>query len=150
MASSSRIRKTILIVFFALAVLGIVFFALIFHSWNRVYENRKSVVTPYDYPGSVWKSEDPEIVLEVSTESSSPEDSTCWLVCNGQEFDVIFFPGYPQRASFELRDAGSAEMEDIRLLVCEAKFSERKVTLKVIKDYMFNDEYKTITLDRVS
>ena len=150
LASSSQIRKMLLIVFIAIVALGALLPVFIFLSWNHIYESQKTLITPYDFPGSVWKSEEPEIVLEVAKDSSIPSDSKCWMVCNGQQLDVIFLPGYPSRASFVLQKGEELETQDIRLLICDASFSENKVTLKVIQDNLFNGDYETITLEPVS
>lgn len=150
MASSSQIRKHLLIILAAVLAVGFIILACIFLSWNHVYESQKSIVTPYNFPGSVWKSAEPEMVLEVAKDSTMPSDSNCYIVCEGKLIDVVFFPGYPQRATIEIIEGEHLETQDIRLLMCDASFSENKVTLKIIQDNLFNGEYEFITLERVS
>lgn len=150
LASSSPMHKLFLFIFVAVLAVGIIIPVCIFLSWDHVHESQKSLITPYNYPGSVWKSEEPEMVLEVAKDSSIPSDSKCYIVCEGKQLDVVFSPGYPQRATVELREGEEPETQDLRLLICDASFSENKVTLKVVQDNLFNGDYETITLERVS
>lgn len=150
LASSSPIHKLFIIIFAVLLAVCLIMPVCIFISWNHIYESQKSLVTPYNFPGSIWKSDRPKMVLEVAKDSSIPSDSKCYIECEGTQLDVVFSPGYPQRATVALREAEGLEIQDIRLLICDATFSEDKVTLKLIQDNLFNGDYKTITLKRIS
>ena len=131
-----------------LIALVVSFCCLTLESCARVREKQENLITPYSFPGSVWKSTEPEIVLEVSKESAIPADALCYIVCEGKRLNVVFFPGYPQRAAFELRDAEGLDIEDVRLIVCDADFSENSVELRIVQDRLFDGAYKTIVLER--
>lgn len=131
-----------------LIALVVSFCCLTLGSWACAREKQENLITPYSFLGSVWKSTEPEIVLEVSKESAIPADALCYIVCEGKRLNVVFFPGYPQRAAFELRDAEGLDIEDVRLIVCDADFSENSVELRIVQDRLFDGAYKTIVLER--
>ena len=145
-----RIRKWPLLALCIVIAACVIISISIGFTWNHIFETQKNLITPYCFPGSVWRSTEPEIVLAVSKNSPIPSDSFCYIVFEGRQIEVIFYPGYPQRASIELRDAEALDIQDVRLIICDASFSENRVGLKVIQDNLFNGEYKNITLERVS
>lgn len=146
MSHSSHSRKKahpVITAFLITAAILILLAVSIAISWEHIYNVRKNATTPYDYPGSVWKSEDPVIELEVSDDSRDITASDCRIYLEGKAIRVVFSPGfYPQKATF--RRPGSSE----DLLVCKAKFSETEVILTVTEDAVFEGKYEKIILKR--
>lgn len=113
-------------------------------SQDHIYQKKQSIKTPFDYPGSTWTSAEPDIVLRISDVSKVPDDSECYIVLNEERLDVIFYPGYPNLSYVVLRNYSSNE--DPVLLICSCKFSEKSVEMRVKNDYVFDGQYRTITL----
>ncbi len=144
MDSLSRTHKVSRLVIIALLIAGTVLIVLLVSiaiSWEHIYNVRKNTKTPYDYPGSVWKSENPAIELEVSDNMRNIKDSECRIYVDGKPIKVVFNPGlYPQNATFLcVRDSNV-------LIRCKAKFSKTEVILTVLEDNIYGGEYRKIVL----
>ena len=100
MSHSSHSRKKahpVITAFLITAAILILLAVSIAISWEHIYNVRKNATTPYDYPGSVWKSEDPAIELEVSDDSRDITASDCRIYLEGKAIRVVFSQDYIRR-----------------------------------------------------
>ena len=97
---------------------------------------------PYNYPGSIWESEDPRIYLQV--EDMSPDHAKAYLVADGETVSIII--DMDDRSGWvDIDDAGGH-----LLLKGAVKASSERIIIKVKEDldYLFDGEYPVITLYR--
>lgn len=107
--------------------------------------------TPYDYPGSSWYSEDPQIWLEVSNEmKAEPNCCTAKMLDGNQTISVIFIADPLQSKVAIYRDTKSDILYSDNLLIeGEMLLSTKEVfSFRVVNDSLYNGQYKTITLNR--
>ncbi len=135
------LSKVLLLTTIILLVIGVLFVGAVAISWEHIYKVRKNTKTPYDYPGSVWRSEEPFVELVVPDYFKDVTDSDCRIVVEGNEIKVVFSPGlYPQNSVFKRGQK--------MVLRCKAKYSETKVVLTVLEDHISDEEYRKIILIR--
>ena len=98
---------------------------------------------PYNYPGSIWESEDPRIYLQV--EDMSPDHAKAYLVADGETVSIII--DMDDRSGWvDIDDAGTKKL----LLKGAVKASSDRVIIEVKEDldYLFDGDYPVITLYR--
>lgn len=125
----------------AILVLGLF---VLYPFWGRFAIMSGLVSGPYDHPGSVWASDDPEIVLEVSL-SGSVESSECYVVSDGSKIDVSII-AKPDRPWVFITPKNNSHvyLMEGKLTQCTSD----KLVFEVVEDKLFFGEYKSITLIR--
>ena len=104
--------------------------------------------SPYQFPGSVWASEDPEIWLYIPDENVSVQTSDAWLVYNEERIAVDIC--MDDKASLVLIQI-KGENQAWKALI-EGEVTKRTldhVEIRVKTDRIFIGKYSTITLSRV-
>ena len=107
---------------------------------------RTKHVLPYDFPGSVWESEDPQIILHVV--DGFQEHANATLVLNDKEIPVIIYMDtYDMRVGIWTRTPSEL------VLMGTGRFSSDKVTIQVERvendyDTLYDGELSKIVLRR--
>ena len=116
--------------------------------------NKRTKVTASDYPGSVWESEDPFIHLEVSERSGGGIRGFIWV--KGEEKKVILVTTAGRDAKLYDEDMFNQALRNgiynsnMVLLEVYCKYSEQTIVFKISEDNIYNDQYRIITLTRIS
>ena len=99
---------------------------------------------PYNYPGSVWESEDPRIRLRVV--DGIPEHADAYLIVDGEEMPVVILMD-DHISDVSVYDSSASEL----LLTGSQKTTSEKVVIKVYPEHdrLFNNAYSKIVLHRV-
>lgn len=146
MASISRILKSTVLAIFFLTV-----FLL-----SGCLKN--PMKCPYDYPGSVWESDSPYIVLYINEngvfdEESPDPNGQAFLKIDGELKQVLFCaepiticaPIY----DYEMCKEAGALIPEALLLDTECHYYEDKIVMKIIEDHVYEGEYKEVILERI-
>jgi len=150
MGLSSTDKKTLR--FLLRALLGLLVVALIFAVIYFPFLGRFMDIIgigskgPYDFPGSVWLSEDPEIRLEVAM-SRNGSRSPCYILVDGEK-KPISIAAEPDRPWVFITPADNSG--ETLMLGLMKGCSKKSVTFVVTEDNLFGGEYenKEITLVR--
>lgn len=110
-------------------------------------------MTPYDFPDSTWESTEPYIFFHVVDQD--PYNAELYTLVNGEKVNMLFLCDEKTSAA-EFWDPNSREytsngsgLTNCYLLV-ECKVDEKKIEIRILEDNLFNDEYKLITLYRIT
>ena len=104
--------------------------------------------SPYQFPGSVWASEDPEIWLYIPDENVSVQTSDAWLVYNEERIAVdICMDDKASLVMIQIKGENQAWKALIEGEVTKRTLDH--VEIRVKTDRIFNGKYSTITLSRV-
>ena len=104
---------------------------------------RTKHVCPYDFPGSVWESDDPQIILHVA--DGFPEHANATLVLNDKEIPVIIYmDSYNTRVDIDTRTPREL------VLIGSGKFRSDRVIITVNEKYdsLYGGAYEKIILYR--
>ena len=106
---------------------------------------------PYDFPGSVWVSEDPVITLMVSEkQGASVLESTATMTVDGTEKDiVILLEPKNDNVYFYERISAWEYSSEIGLWGKWTTMSDTEVTFTVLEDHLLSNEYTSITLKKM-
>ena len=99
---------------------------------------------PYNHPGSIWTSEEPEIYLQVSSHHSA-EDTFGYVMADGEKIPVDIGV-QPDRPWVFITPKDGSYNHQLRggLIEC----TKNKVVFKVEEDNLFDGKYEIITLVR--
>ena len=115
--------------------------------------HKENAITPYDFPGSVWESQEPYIHLEVSEKAGDGISGIIQVGEEKKEIEVMI-----QWSSVDIVDKemmSQMEMhnnvfyDDCILLKAICKCSEKNIVMKIDEDNIYDGKYKKIVLDRV-
>lgn len=103
--------------------------------------------SPYEYPGTTWISDNPEILLVIPEENVTIQGSEAWLVSNNEKVDICI--NMDARGSLvDIRPAG-LPMSPLRLIVGEkTNCTKDRLVFDVVEDHVFDGEFKQITMYR--
>ena len=102
--------------------------------------------TPYDYPGSIWESDDHVFYFQI--EDEDPYKSNEYILIDDEIIAVVFFGDERSKDGSIIKKNGS-ETGEI-LFDVEWKCNDNKIELFIKKDYYNGDlEKNTIILKRV-
>ena len=140
MASIFRILKSAT---YAISILLVISLSGCFKSQMKI---------PYDYPGSVWESKSPYIVLYVDGNNSYP-CGQAYLEIDGELKQIRFCidsitirtPIY----DYEICKEAGALIPEALLLDTECHYYEDKIVMKIIEDNVYGGEYKEVILERI-
>lgn len=106
---------------------------------------------PYDYPGSTWVSESPQITLQVSPEYDSRygpyEAAKAYVTLDGEEIPALILIEQGKTVIIARKPAKS--VDDNLLYGSLRKMTSKEVVIEVTEDNAFSGQYETITLKRV-
>ncbi len=106
---------------------------------------------PYDYPGSTWVSDSPQITLYVSPEYDSRygpyEAAKAYVTLDGEEIPALILIEQGKTVTIARRPAKS--VDDNLLYGSLRKMTSKEVVIEVTEDNAFSGQYETITLKRV-
>ncbi len=110
-------------------------------------------ITPYDFPGSVWESQEPFIHLEVSNPIGNGINGS--IIINGKEKKVCLSTTAGSDAKLldsnlytQSLNNGTYYSEMVLLRVIW-NCSENQIVMKIEEDNIYDGKYKRIVLDRV-
>lgn len=108
------------------------------------FEYRASRISPHDYPGSEWQSDDPYIYFHVK-ENTELEG----YILLGEE--KITIGGSIEWGRFVLihKHVLNNVKESDYLLEGVCDCTEQQIVIEVRKDYCFDGQYETIVLNRI-
>ena len=110
------------------------------------FEYRASRISPHDYPGSEWQSDDPNIYLYVLKDKSIRG----YILLNNAEVRVHCSIEWGRFVEITRTDIWSDVVKESDYLlegVCDC--TERQIVIEVRKDYCFDGKYETIVLNRI-
>ena len=118
--------------------------------------HKENAITPYDFPGSVWESQEPFIHLEVSEDIGDGINGTIQI--NGETKEVemelktvigSFAEIYDKDLIAQKQAQQDMFFDDYILLKAYCKYSENTIVMKIDEDNLYGGKYKKIVLDRV-
>ena len=125
-------------------VIGLFYFVLI-HSAHH----KRTAIDPGNFPNSVWESTNPEIYLQVGSETEGGIRG--YLVKDGEAVEIRFHTEWGTYGEIlENTFCGGADWIGENKLTGKLKCTETEVLIKVKRDDFFENAYKTITLTRTS
>jgi len=118
---------------------------IIFFSIMTISEMRKySKATPYDLLGSSWSSDDPAIYLEINENGGDG-----YIIVDGEKILAHLETTSGTAATlYALVQNGESYRRGLALLKGDCKFSDDSIIMKISKDYVFNNKYQRIILQR--
>lgn len=131
-------KKTIIII--VVAFLGILFFTFCLFWINNVIYNKQYRIVPQNFPGTVWKSKDECICLNVPEEESQRITGT--ITINSKVYDIYLST---------TAGSGALIMDNLcnkTLMKVDCIYSEEQIIMKINEDRVGNWEKKTIVLYR--
>ena len=146
MVSTSRTIKRVILLIFASALV------LLSGCLKR------QLRCPADYPGSVWESNSPHIILYINEEGdinlgSARPESQAFMEIDGELRQIYFsFSSISERAPIydrEMCDEAGLFFPEALLLDTECHYYEDKIVMKIIEDNVYGGEYKEVILERI-
>lgn len=119
---------------------------------------RRTHLNPCNYPGSVWSSTEPDIILIVpdGSDYTYPNNLVCTIHVDGRMIDAGYWadPRTSEAVFYDKSDVGGSGLygggvfDEAVLFVVEGKCTEKQYTMTIKKDFLFNGQYHIITLAR--
>ncbi len=138
-----RLVKTITLCIIVVMCISLLFFL--------VLSRFLLIKTPYDYPDTIWVSDDPQIILHVSSKGYDYL-TEAFILKDNNKLPIVFLAD-PKRITAEIYAAQDYSSNNLSLekalLIVECKYKKDKVVMSIVKDRIFDGCYSTITLLRI-
>ena len=108
------------------------------------YEYRSSRISPHDFVGSEWQSEDPALYMKVQSDKSI--EGT--LLLNEEEVKICCSFEWGYSVLITKKRGGSIQESDF-ILEGHCVCTEQEVVITVTEDYCFDGKYDVIVLTRM-
>ncbi|MCR5663821.1 MAG: hypothetical protein K6G17_02965 [Oscillospiraceae bacterium] len=126
-------------------VLLLLFGMLIISACTDPVTYRNSRISPYDFKGSEWQSEDPIINLQVQEDGQMRG----YVVWNDEKSDIGCAIDWGYKILIHKDRGGNNVILDDYILEGYCTCTEQQVVITISKDYFFDGQYDTIILNRV-
>ena len=107
---------------------------------------------PYDYPGSVWESKSPYIVLYVDGINCYPS-GRAYLEIDGELKQIRFcIDSITIRApiyDYEMCEEAGALIPEAMLLDTKCYYFKNFIVMEIVEDDIYGGEYRYVILERV-
>lgn len=145
--SGKKRLKVLIKVFIILVCIVICLLVLLYPFLGRLAKITGLVSGPYDHPNSIWVSDDPEIVLQVSS-SRSVEESICYIVVDSTKIQVNFL-AQPDRELVMIRPKDQTPSSSNFLIMGRLVYCTKdEIVFEVVEDNLFSGKYQEITMIR--
>ena len=136
----------IAVVFIWLLLWGIILGSiLMMSSCTDPFSYRSSRISPNDYKGSEWRSDDPFIYLKVQEDGQMKG----YLLLDSERIDIICGIDWGRFVTI-IRETGEDSVRNSDfVLEGTCNCTEKQVIITVEKDYCFDEQFDVIVLDRI-
>ncbi len=141
----SRNKSILLLVLALFMTLVLILYGYVLFGYLTGQNSRFWEDSPYNYPGTTWSSDNPEICLIIPEEDITIEESEAWLINKGEKIYIHVFMD-AKSSTVDIRPAEDLSTSQ-RLIVGEkVKCTKDYVVIDVKEDRVFNGEFKLIIL----
>lgn len=109
------------------------------------FSYRSSKISPHDYIGSEWQSEEPFFHLQVLEN----REMNGYLLINGVKIDVVCSIEWGHSVRIHKVPQNDTVYDSDYIMEGTCECTEQEVVINVEKDYFFNGQYPIIVLNRV-
>lgn len=109
------------------------------------FSYRSSKISPHDYIGSEWQSEEPFFHLQVLEN----REMNGYLLINGVKIDVVCSIEWGHSIRIHKVPQNDTVSDSDYIIEGTCECTEQEVVINVEKDYFFNGQYPIIVLNRV-
>ena len=101
--------------------------------------------TPYDYPDSVWESEEPHVYLHVVDQYSY--NAEAYIEINNDKVPILFFAD--KKSAYGSVDKKNTDnTSDTCLFTMDWKCYSDKIEVRIVYDYVFDEKYDEFVMYR--
>ncbi|MCR5664590.1 MAG: hypothetical protein K6G17_06910 [Oscillospiraceae bacterium] len=138
--------KRISVVLIWLLLWGIIVGSLLMmSSCTDPFSYRSSRISPHDYKGSEWRSNDPFIYLKVQEDGQMKG----YFLLDSERIDIICGIEWGHSVTI-VRETGEESVRDSDFVLegtCDC--TEQQIIITIEKDYCFGGQFDVIVLDRI-
>ena len=137
--SHTKHLKNAILIILSLIILTLAVLFLTARSRRPIYK------TPYEYSNSTWESEDPYIYFHVE-DKWNPNNAEIYTLIDGEKKTLQFLCSDDTRIAEFVEKTWENGIQTERYLTVDCRFYKDKVTMSIIKDDIFDGQYKRIVL----
>lgn len=127
------------------AVLLLLFGILMLSACTDPFSYRSSRISPHDFKGSEWQSNEPVIHLQVLEDGQMRG----YLLLNSERIEIICGIDWGHSIIIHKAPEGDDVVLSDYILEGSCKCTDQKVVITVEEDFCFDEQYPVIVLERV-